>query len=416
MITVQSTCDNGDTTISWSALPALNHNDSQGVGPYSCDPCSSLQREGGGEVERALSDRWVYRHKWQHWARNTRHRCHSDGSEGGNLADTSLPSPSNPTMVSELRGSLTDLTREVKTYSFCPTEDGELPPIVVDPPDTTHYASTSSSSPTKPLFPRSSPPLPLDGDMGEGEGGGVRLSGLSIDSEEDSEIFDPKLAHFDEGESFASGLYSAFDHSMRKLRTAEHRSHSLPDVFTLDHDIIDTSCVSTTTDENTSTSVSVASMQGDSAASGLNEPFIERVVTPDRLARSTAPYVNGHDDRGHQKPVYVRTSSANTLPSSFKAGDVGAFSTEPPPSGRTAIPKRWSGPASDIRYGYESGSDIGELDREPRARLSPLADGGWMSRSYAHPQRRRSPDSPAGEEAESAGVRRRKKRDSGGSR
>jgi hypothetical protein len=62
--------------------------------------------------------------------------------------------------------------------------------------------------------------------------------------------------------------------------------------------------------------------------------------------------------------------------------------------------------------GYESGSDIGEMDREQKTGLSPLVDGDWMSRSYAHPSRKRSPDSPS-EEAEPANLRRRKKRGGG---
>lgn len=364
----------------------------------------SLQ-EGHDEdaVLRALSDRWVYRHKWGH---KTHHRRHSDGSEGGNLADASLPtSPNNSLVISELRGSLTDLSREVKTYSFCPTDD-TLPPIVIDPPDTIEYASTSSPSPTKPFFPLSSRPDDNDVEgQADTEEEGVRVyqRGHSMDSEVDSDIFDP---NFPEEESFVSGLCNAFDNNMKKLRSTDQRSHSLPNVFTLSlgHEIIDISCISTTTDENTSTSVSAASILGDSTTT-LDEPTIDRVSTPEGLSRMA---VNGHSNGG-QKHSYIRTSSATTLPPSFK---IEAGSS---PGAIFSTPKRWSGPGSDATGGYESGgSDFGEIERERRSHLSPLVDG-WVSRSYAHPPRKRSPDigSPL-EDGELPVVRRRKKRPSGG--
>ena len=372
-------------------------------------PTLISQREPSEDlaVMRALSDRWVYHNRWHNWSRKTHPRRHSDGSEGGDLADPSLPSPpaSSNILVSELRGSLTDLSREVKTYSFCPADEGEVPPIVVDPPGTTHYASTSSPSSTKTFFPPpSSPPL-LDEvirrENGEEGDGGVRLSAHSMDSEADSEIFDHRLGFFEEGEeSFASGLCSVFDNSMQKLRSADQRSHSLPNVFSIGgHDIIDTSCVSTTTEENTSTSVSVTSMLGDSAT-GLDEPAREPASTPERLISTSS--VNGVGG----KTLYERTSSATTLPASFKmASSVGAR------GGGVGSPKRWSGPGNEAVGGYDSGSEVGAGERERRSRLSPLGDrGAWMSISYAHPPRRRSPGS-AGEEREDLGrVQRRKKR------
>ena len=381
---------------------------------------SLSQKEVRGEevVARALSDRWVYRHKWHDWARKTHHRRHSDGSEGGNLADSSLPtSPNTPLLISELRGSLTDLTREVKTYSFCPGDD-QLPPIMVDPPGTTHYASTSSTSPTKPLFPSSLLEGEVEGEVGvRGSEEAAELVSQSTKSI-DSETFDPKLE--DEGgiDNFALGLCSAFDSNMQKMKISQQkvkpsdqRSCSLPNVFSFGHDIIDTSCVSTTTDENTSTSVSAASMLGDSA-SGLDEPAINRTSTPERLAKSAASCVNGHDDRHNSS--YSRTSSATTLPSSFKITAAGGVVVSTSPAIAASTPKRWSGPASEAVGGYESGSDIRELDREHRSRLSPLVDG-WASHSYAHPPRKGSLEttSPTTEGAEP--VRRRKKRSGGGS-
>ena len=359
-------------------------------------------------VVRALSDHWVYQQKWHNWGRKA-HRRHSDGSEGRNLADISLlpTSPSGPLLVSELRGSLTDLTREVKTYSFCPTEE-ELPPIVVDPPDTVQYATPSSSSPTKPYFPSSS--SREDGGAGQDgmEGERVLQSGNSMDSELDSDTFDSKLDIHEE-DSFVSGLCTAFDNTMQKLRSTEQRSHSLPNVHSLGHEIIDTSCVSTTTDENTSTSVSMASTLGDST-SALDEPTaINRVSTPERLARSAVSCENGHDS-GHQKHSYSRTSSVTTLPSSFKMLAEGGL----PAVAGSMAPKRWSGPGNYAIGGYESGSDIGEMDGERRTRLSPVADG-WMSQSYAHPPSKRSPDvgSPV-QDVEPVTIRRRKKRTSSG--
>ena len=385
-----------------------------------------FQREPIGDltIERALSDRWIYRQRWQNWGRKSHTRRHSDGSEGGNLADTSLPSSSgapNSLVVSELRGSLTDLSREVKTYSFSPSEETDVPPIVVDPPGTTRYASTSSPSPTKPFFPPPSPPVDqvmVISENGEGGGGGgVRLSGHSIDSEADSEIFDHRIDFIGEEEdSFASGLCSVFDNSMQKLRSSDKLSHSLPNVFSLEgHDVIDTSCISTTTDENTSTSVSVTSMLGDSA-SALDEedPVIKPVTSSEQLTSALFPVsvvVNGHHGEG--RAPYERTS---TLPASFKMA-----SPSPAPNGRVGgggggvFTKRWSGPG-DAVGSYDSGSEVGETEREGRSRLSPVAGerGGWMSISYAHPPRQRSPGSPSEESKDMTKVHRRKKRGSSG--
>ena len=377
----------------------------------------------------------MYHHRWQKWNHRSLHRCHSDGSEGGNLADTSLPTPGNDLVVSELRGSLTDLSREVKTYSFCPAEEGEVPPIIVDPPGTVHYASTSSPSPTKPFFPPvpSSPPhlvedkeevlvMRENGEPGEGvrvmqengePGEGVRLSGHSMDSEADSEMFDHRLANFTEEEedSFSTGLTNVFDNSMRKLRSTDQRCHSLPNVFSLEHEVIDTSCVSTTTDENTSTSVSVTSVLGDSA-SALDDPAIEPATTPERLgSTSSAISVNGH---GTGSGLHVRTSSATTLPASFRMTSSLGGGREPPVAvagGGVAVPsKRWSG--NDVVVGYESGSEVGEGER--RGRLSPAGDrGAWMSISYAHPPRERSPGEVR---AEPSRVQRRKKMSGSGYR
>ena len=371
--------------------------------PPSLPPSQDDQDED--PVLRALSDHWVYRQKCQNWGRKTHHRSHSDGSEGGNLADTSIPpSPSNPLVISELRGSLTDLSREVKTYSFCPPDDS-LPPIIIDPPGTTEYASTSTPSPNKQFFPPSSR---MDDDDTEGqtdieEGRGPRC-GRSMGSEADSDIFDFNFDPLEE-ESFVSGLCTAFDTTMQKFRSTDQRSHSLPNVFSLGldmgHEIIDTSYISTTTDENTSTSVSVASVLGDSTTA-LDEPPIARVGTPDALSRMM---VNG-DSHGAQKHSYVRTSSATTLPPGFKIG------AENSPRVASGSPKWWSGPGSDATGGYESGgSDIGEAEREGRRHHSPLVDNGWMSRSYAHPPRkRRSPDPGSPVKDREPTVRRRKKR------
>ena len=380
-----------------------------------------MQRDptGGLAIERALSDRWVYRQHWQNWGRKTHPRRHSDGSEGGNLADTSFPSPEGPNnlVVSELRGSLTDLTREVKTYSFCPNEDTDVPPIVVDPPGTTQYGSTSSPSPAKPFFPPPPPSPPVDKvimENGEvGGRGGVRLSGHSVDSEADSEIFDPRLEFFGEEEdSFTSGLCTVFDNSLLKLRSYDKLSHSLPNVFSLEgHDVIDTSCVSTTTDENTSTSVSVTSMLGDSA-SALDEedPVIQPVSSPERLT-STLFAVSVANGREGKAP-YERTSSATTLPASFKMASSPGVNGG---GGGVVITKRWSGPGNDSVGSYDLRSEVGEAGRERRSRLSPVGDrGGWMSISYAHPPRQRSPGSPSEERNDVTKVRRRKKRSGSG--
>ena len=231
---------------------------------------------------RPLSDRWIYDRHWRNWQRrsrsHSRSRCYSDdyGSEGGQHQRLSCRSSTSTNgsslLVSELKGSLTDLTRGVKTYSFIPSED-DLPPIVVEPPDS---SPASSSSPKPCHTPKLLPGL---------NKGKVGQSFQSIDSGADSESFvdvDEDIDPFSIREdNFVTGLCSVFDRSLKKLRSPD-RSHSLPNVFSAlehEHTTIDTGCISTTTD--TSTSASIGSiMEGSSVA--IDGPEFTTHPSPER--------------------------------------------------------------------------------------------------------------------------------------
>lgn len=321
---------------------------------------------------RPLSDQWVYHHKQRSWARKTRHRWHSEGSEGDQRVSTSPPpSPVPPLLVSELRGSLTNLSREIKTYSFLPPED--LPPIVVDPPGVARYASTSTPSPSKlPYFP------PTEVET-------ISQSLQSIGSDLDSDIFYSN-DHNPEGgsmENFASGLCSVFDSSLRKLRAIEQRSHSLPNVFSASQ--IDTSCVSTTTDENTSTSISMASVLDDPTS--LEEANLVSMSTP---AVNEATGMNGHPE------------PPNSMTSSYCAPKGGVATASVP-----VVGSPWPAQGNGMACSYESGSEVGEIERE-RCRLSPME--GWAGLTR---QQRNSSDVCSIEGADPSAVMLRKKKNGG---
>lgn len=324
-------------------------------------------------ASRPLSDQWVYHHKERNWTRRSRHRWHSEGSEGDHHASISPPpSPTPPLLVSELRGSLTNLSREIKTYSFLPPDD--LPPIVVDPPGVAHYTSTSTPSPSKlPYFP------PAEVET-------ISQSLQSISSDLDSDIFYSNDQDAEGGsmENFASGLCSVFDSSLRKLRVIEQRSHSLPNVFSASQ-IIDTSCVSTTTDENTSTSISMASV--------LDEPT---PLEEANLVSMSTPVVNeAMGMNGHLEPP-------NSMTSSYCAPRGGVATTSVP-----VIGSQWPVQDNGAAGSYESGSEVGEVERE-RSQLSPMEGWGGLTR-----QSRRSSDVCSVEGAEPSAVLMRKKKNGG---
>ena len=185
-------------------------------------------------------------------------------------------------------------------------------------------------------------------------------------------------------ENFASGLCSVFDSSLRKLRVIEQRSHSLPNVFSASQ-IIDTSCVSTTTDENTSTSISMASV--------LDEPT---PLEEANLVSMSTPIVNEATGmNGHPEPP-------NSMTSSYCAPRGGVATTSVP-----VIGSQWPVQGNGAAGSYESGSEVGEVERE-RSRLSPMEGWGGLTR-----QSRRSSDVCSMEGAEPSAVVMRKKKNGG---
>ncbi len=203
--------------------------------------------------------------KWLRKSKEPKERIDFRGSDGALARSFSPPtSPSPPMLVSELRGSLTDLHRHVKCFSFLPTEDFLS---ATDLPLRTSTISNGSS------------------ELGTAEAEGTR--GFTT-SGGFCEYTLPRN-HMD---NFAVGILTTFDDSMRRLRFAEQKmkSHSLPNVFSASHFCNGT--LSTSESVVSSASVSVASAldcSKDNSAVVLPEDPIISVSTP-------SVNVNGHQD------------------------------------------------------------------------------------------------------------------------
>lgn len=201
---------------------------------------------------RALSEHWHFKRKARRWSRKRRA---DDDRESSTTPPASTPtSPAPPMLVSELRNSLSDLDRRVKTYSFLPGEDfcllldiGDSPPGSASDSGLskmTDLSDTASFSPS------------------------TSWGGLS-----DSTVLDGSM------ENFATGILDTFDVSLGKLRGA--KSQSLPDVFKA----CELNTGASTTDDSYVSTTSVSTPSAVESKEILSDEY--SVSTP-------AVHVNGH--------------------------------------------------------------------------------------------------------------------------
>ena len=205
---------------------------------------------------RALSEHWHFKRKARRWSRKRRA---ADDRESSITPLAGTPtSPAPPMLVSELRNSLSDLDRRIKTYSFLPGEDfcllldfGDSPPGSASDSGlskTTDLSDTASFSPS------------------------TSWGGLS-----DSTVLDGSM------ENFATGILDTFDVSLNKLREA--KSQSLPDVFKACE--LDTGA--STTDDSYVSTTSVSTPSAMDSKEVMDDAY--SVSTP-------TVHVNGHTEPG----------------------------------------------------------------------------------------------------------------------
>ena len=203
---------------------------------------------------RALSEHWYFKKKARRWSRKHWPDEDCECSITPPAATPTYLAP--PMLVSELRNSLSDLDRRIKTYSFLPGEDFS---VLLGPGDSPPgSASDSGLSKTADLD------LSDTASFSPSTSWGV----LS-----DSTVMDGSI------DNFATGILDTFDVSLKKLRGA--KSQSLPDVFKACELTNDAS----TTDDSY---VSTTSVSTTSAADSKEEHVLN-----DAYSVST-PTVNGH--------------------------------------------------------------------------------------------------------------------------
>lgn len=165
-------------------------------------------------------------------------------------------------LVSELRGSLSDLQCSIKTYSFLPPDDFQVLPGLL-----------SSST------------LPSEGE--EDFRRGVSARSFTAHSHtvslDEGSLMEPSSATGDL-DNFASGIIDTFESNLMKLHY-EDRSHSLPDVFSASQ-----LCNGVSSADDSSTSISTSSVLDHSKESFLSEGVAEGVVSGD----DKTTYQNGH--------------------------------------------------------------------------------------------------------------------------
>ena len=153
---------------------------------------------------RALSDQWTFKRKSRKWLRKTTERSAQSQSDSNPNLTVPETTPS-PLLVSELRGSLSDLRRSVKTYSFLPSEDFQL---FLTPPRPSGGGMAPTSSPPSRGFCSHTHALSLDGSY-----------------------LEPPFSPPSTCDNFASCILDTLETSIQKLHSEDLRSHSLPDVF-----------------------------------------------------------------------------------------------------------------------------------------------------------------------------------------
>ena len=247
---------------------------------------------------RALSDQWHFKRKSHSWSRKSEFWTELEDY------DQLLSPPShhlNPLLVSELRGSLTDLDRRVKTYSFLPGDD-QLPSILIESTFDSSVSKTADES--------------LEDDLYQSR---------------EWEMMDSFTIPRSGIDNFATGIIDTFESSMRKIVDV-HRSQSLPDVFAASQRY-----GSTDDSPTSSVSVSTASIPDTSK-------------NPSNLLNSShSVHMNGHMANGelHRETNGARRKAINsrgsnvTLESSTGGSELGEserdqqdLSPQPQSSGR----------------------------------------------------------------------------------
>ena len=269
---------------------------------------------------RALSDHWHFKRKSNKWSRKSGFQLEHVGSE------QYLPLPSSlasPLLVSELRTSLTDLDRRVKTYSFLPSDD-QLPSILVD---ITQDSIGNSLSET------------ADESLLE-----------SYQSKQSAFTWESESFTFPRGgmDNFATGIMDTFESNLRKISPHEPKSQSLPDVFSASQ----LYSVDHSTDESplSSTSVSTTSMM-DTAKDSSS------ILNGGSYMSNSFVHMNGH--AGHEE-LHRQGRRVMSAANGIRSGRIG------------------SGGSSGTLESSPGGSELGESERD-RQNLSPQPQLGRLS-------------------------------------
>ena len=187
--------------------------------PHTLTPSQDDESEDETTM-RALSDHWHFKKK--KWSRKRQERK-SDFSRSFDdlLSDADeTPTEQSPLMlVSELRGSLTDLDRRVKTYSFLPSEEQASSIVIAITPAEENGEEEEA---TKPVDDDA---LYLSNSEGFHEDDACPLAWAGHGGEDVCNIPNTDM------DTFATGILDTFESNLKKLHIGEVKSHSLPDVF-----------------------------------------------------------------------------------------------------------------------------------------------------------------------------------------
>ena len=230
---------------------------------------------------RALSDHWHFKRKSHSWSRKSEFLTELEDSD-------QLLSPSsnrlNPLLVSELRGSLTDLDRRVKTYSFLPGDD-QLPSILIE--------STLDSS----------------------------LSKIADESLQD-DLYQSREWEMDSFtiprsgiDNFATGIIDTFESSMRKIAHDVHRSQSLPDVFAA-------SKMYGSTDDSPTSSISVSTASIPDTSKNTSNLLNGSHYVQDSSIHMNGHVTNGELHRAERQQGVLETNGARRKGTSSRGSNV----------------------------------------------------------------------------------------------
>lgn len=253
---------------------------------------------------RALSDHWHFKRKSHSWSRKSEFWAEFEDH------DQLLSPPShhlNPLLVSELRGSLTDLDRRVKTYSFLPGDD-QLPSILIESTFNSSVSKTADES--------------LEDDVYQSQ------------EWEMMESFTIPRSGID---NFATGIIDTFESSMRKIADV-HKSQSLPDVFAASQrygftDDSPTSSISVSTASIPDTGKNTSNLLNSIHSAQYSSVHMNGHVTNGELHRETnGARRKGMNSRGSNVTLESSTGGSDELGESER--DQQDLSPQPQSSGR----------------------------------------------------------------------------------